>query len=256
MQPDQTATTQSALDSPRIAVAPSSSAIVPTVAVLVVTGVALFGLMVWLFPLVTPTVDQLRPFPPAEISIARERSFALGRWLNPLISMTGFAFVLALVLPLVTASQQAVKPGLQKVLLRAFVAALLTAVGVTLAWLVTEFIPLPKDYTMLQTVLGHCLEIGFFTAAVAMAVGAFQGGPAAATDNASRGFLIGFLTAIVFDVVAVMFPRTQVDNLFPGGVIWGNRDPYILAVWIGILGFCVLLTLLGVGRKSRPVVKT
>lgn len=255
MQTDQTAATQSALDSPRIDVVPRTTPLVPTVAVLAVAGVALFGLMAWFFPLVTPTEEQLRPFPPDEIALARERSFALGRWLNPLISMTAFAFVLSLILPLVTASQQPAKPGLMKILLWAMGAALLTLVGVTLAWLVTEFIHLPKDYTMLQTVLGHCLEIGFFTAAVAMAVGAFQGGRVVATDNASRGFLIGFLTAIAFDVVAVMFPRAQVDSLFPGGVIWGNRDPYILAVWIGVLVFCVLLTLLGVGRKSKPVVK-
>lgn len=254
MQPDQTIPASAAIDSQRIAVVSRPTAVVPTLAVLVVFGLVLFGIMTWLFPLVTPTEEQLRPFPPEEISIAREHSFALGRWLNPLIALTASAFVLSLILPLVTSSQQAAKPGMTKIVMWAIGAALLTAVGVTVAWLVTEFIKLPKDYTMLKTVAGHCIELSFFTAAIAMAVGAFQGGRPVAVDNASRGILIGFLAAIVFDLVAVMAPRAQVDTLFPGGVIWGNRDPYALAAWIGLLMFCVLLTLLGVGRKSKPVV--
>ena len=260
MQPDQTVPANTAIDSQRKAVGCSRcSAVVPTVAVLVVVGLVLFGAMTSFFPLVTPTEEQLQPMPPEGISIAREWSFTLGRWLNPLISLTACAFVLSLILPLVTPSQQAAKPGLMKNVIWAILAALLMAVGVTLAWLATEFIPLPQNYAMLKTIVGHCIVISFFTAAVSMAVGALQGGRAVAADNASRGFLIGFLAAVAFDLLVAMAPRTNVDSLFPGGVIWGNRDPYILAIWIGLLLFCVLLTLLGVGRglsrKAKPVVK-
>ena len=254
MQPDHALPANTAIDTQRPAVATAHcSPVVPTIAVLAVTGAVLFAVMNWFFPLVTPTVEQLQPFPPDAIALAREWSFTLGRWLNPLAAITACAFVLALALPLVTPSQQAVKPGLMKNVLGAILAALVAAVGVTLAWLATEYIALSRDYAMLKTVLGHCIEISFFTAAVAMAVGAFQGGRAVAADNASRGILIGFLAAIVFDLLLVMAPRTNVDSLFPGGVIWGNRDPYILAIWIGLPLFCVLLTLLGVGRRKTKV---
>jgi hypothetical protein len=260
MQPDQTISAHASLDSTRDQLGPvtkpASLAIGPVVGVLAVIGLVFYGLLTMLFPMVTPSEEQLRPFPPEEVAVAREQAFSKGRWLNPLIALTGLAVALALVLPQVTKrSQASPKPGLANNAIWAVLAALLTALGVTAAWGFTEFLPLPKNYAMLKTIAGHCLEIGFFSAAVSMAVGAIMGGKAEAADFASRGFLIGFVAAIVFDMALVLAPRMQVDNLFPGGVIWGSRDPLALASWIGVLLLSVLLTLLGVGRKSQPATK-
>jgi hypothetical protein len=260
MQPDQTLSAHTSLDSSRDQTGPvakpTTLAIGPLLGVLVVFGVVFYAALTAFFPLVTPTQEQLAPFPPEEIAVAREQAFAQGRWLNPLIALTGFAIVLALVLPQVTkGSQASSKSGIANSATWAVLAALLTALGVTAAWGFTEFVALPKSYAMLKTVAGHCVEVGFFSAGVCMAVGAIKNGKGAAADFASRGFLIGFVAAIAFDIALVMVPRMQVDNLFPGGVIWGNRDPLALASWIGVLLVSVLLTLLGVGRKSQPAAK-
>lgn len=253
MQPEHSLSTNATSGQQIASTVPTSGSLAPTLGVIVVAGLALFGTLTALFPLHTPAPELLVAMPPPEISIARESALSLGRLINPLIALTTFAFVLAMVIPLVSRSYRSPAPGIAQIALWAVVAALLTAVGIAIGWGFGEFVSLPSDYSMLKPIIGHSFVIGLFSAGVCMAVGAYRGGKADAGEHASRGFLFGLIAAIAMNMLASMAPRMSMETLLPGGPIWGKRDPIALGIFISVLLLAVLVTLVGVGRKSKAV---
>ncbi len=219
------------------------------IALFLLIGASLFGIVSLAFPLFFPGPELLVTFPPDHIVAARERAFSIGRISNSGIALGMSTLVAAAIVPFVLG--RSTRPrSFASILTVAVISTLITCFGTFLAFLLMEFTT-QNMLGMGRTFMAHWLQFAAFGAGIGWAAGAAVDGRNGALQLAQRGAVTGFIAATVFDIVCAFIPHAQVDNLFPGGVIWGNRDPMALGLWITALMLCAIITVAGVRGYAK-----
>ena len=146
----------------------------PTViALFLVVGGLLFGLVSVAFPLFFPGPELLVTFPPDEIVTARERAFSIGRIGNAGLALGLCMFVSALLIPFV-AQKSASRRSVPSVLISALISTTITCIGTLLAFLLMEYTT-PNMLGISRTFMAHWLQFAAFGAGIAALIKKFAG---------------------------------------------------------------------------------
>lgn len=203
--------------------------------ILLVVAILWFLILNYVFPIFVIADELLGQQPPDPIAVAREKAFSRARLTNSLLAFATIAFVVATVWPVSLVLMKRIPSiGIRYLMPVALVSVLIACLGVVFGHLVMELTN-PQTLGITRTFLGHWLVFGFFGLAIGFAMGVAMGGRKLVGKACERGIMTGLISATIFDLLSAVSPRSQIDSLFPGGVLWGGRDPWVVAAWIGLL---------------------
>lgn len=201
-----------------------------------------------LFPLFEPPEKLLIPTPPPEIAVAREASFWKCRLANSQVLIAGIFAVLAGGLWAVSLGRKSPVTFLKG----AVSASAICAAGVFLGHLIME-IRVEPNYEMYKTVASQVVMMAFLGLGLGVALGWGQGSKPWIIQYGQNGFVAGIAAAVIYiAVTSLLLSDSQTDVLVPGGVLKGNKDPVLLAVWFSIMAviFSLIIPKQSKSKKS------
>ena len=218
---------------------------------MLVSSAIAFVIGLQFFPVFGPPAELLIPTPPPEIAVAREASFWRCRLANSQILISGVLAVIAGGLWASFAGRIGVVPFLKG----ALSASAICAVGVFLAHLVMET-RVDPDFEMYRTVASQVVMMAFLGLGLGVALGWGQGSKHSISQYGLNGFVAGIAAALAFIVIASLFlSDSQTDVLVPGGILLGNKDPVLLAVWFGVMALVFTLIIPKQSSSKKSLVE-